>query len=47
MIEFRETLEPRPFEIGEVTVECHLYDEQARQRAAAEARAAGDVREPV
>ena len=47
VIEFREALEPRPLEIGEVTVECHLYDEEARQRAEAEARAAGDVREPV
>src|SRR5262245_22687261 len=47
VIEFRDALEPRPLDHGSVTVECHLYDEEALRLAQAEAQAAGDVREPV
>jgi peptide/nickel transport system ATP-binding protein len=33
-VEFREPLSPRPLAEGEVTVECHLYDEAALAEAA-------------
>ena len=43
-VEFHEGLEPRPLPAGEVTVECHLYDEEAKARAEEYARAADEVR---
>ena len=36
VIELRAALEPRPLERANVTVECHLYDEEARKLAETE-----------
>ena len=34
-VTFKEALEPRPLPVGDVQVECHLYDEEALAKAAA------------
>jgi hypothetical protein len=34
-VEFNEGLEPRPLQVGDVQVECHLYDEEALRKAEA------------
>jgi oligopeptide/dipeptide ABC transporter ATP-binding protein len=32
-VEFQEPIDPRPLEVGESLVECHLYDEDALEKA--------------
>jgi oligopeptide/dipeptide ABC transporter ATP-binding protein len=48
-VDFHDGLEPRPLPAGAVEVECHLYDEEAKARAAEYAQEVEEVRprEPV
>ena len=32
-VEFHEPIDPRPLQVGESLVECHLYDEEALEKA--------------